>query len=125
MNTTDTTDTTNPAAPRRRQPQLLTPPHSPVTFRSPDPGTTDPHWGCSRSWWNSKILPCASNGFKPPIRSIVDKKPAAVRGIRLIIFASAKAYFERLLRKQDEAVHLANERPKRHSDSIPETQNAQ
>ena len=81
----------------RSSPATVTPP---VTFRLPRVGTTDPFFGCARTFWNARVLPNASNNFKPPVRSIVVSQPGAKRGIRLIRFDSATAYFDALAASQ-------------------------
>ena len=48
--------------------------------------------GLSRSSLNELILPCASNGNNPPVKSIVLKKKHNVRGIRLIVKSSLLDY---------------------------------
>lgn len=78
------------------------PPPPPRFFRLPKPGTTDPHFGGSRSYWNEKILPMECNGFKPPVRSVVERKRGAKRGIRFISFVSAVGYFQRLELEQNQ-----------------------
>lgn len=75
---------------------------SPVTLRLPRVGTVDPFFGCARTFWNQRVLPTAENNFKPPIRSIVVKQSGAKRGIRLIVFESAKSYFLALAENQQE-----------------------
>jgi hypothetical protein len=73
----------------------------PITIRLPKNGETDPWFGWTRTSWNQKILECAANKGKPPIKSIVEKKrPGAKRGVRLILFDSARRYVERLAREQ-------------------------
>ena len=80
---------------------LATGPDSrPVTLRLPKNGETDPWFGWSRTFWNQKILPCDANNQKPPIKSIVVKQPGTKRGIRLILFDSARRYVEDLAREQ-------------------------
>jgi hypothetical protein len=74
----------------------------PVTFRLPKAGTVDPYFGASRTFWNERILRTDENGLKPPVKSIVVKqRGAAKRGIRFIVFASAKNYFDALVQSQD------------------------
>ena len=65
----------------------------PLYIRLPKNGTKDPYFGMTRSWWNSMILPTQENGFTPGIKSILDRKPGNIRGIRLISFESALQYF--------------------------------
>jgi hypothetical protein len=76
------------------------PGHGPVTFRLPPIGQKDIHFGLCRTWWNQRILPSASNGYSPEIKSIVDRKPGKVRGVRLILYESALGYFLRIAEQQ-------------------------
>jgi len=69
----------------------------PEFLRLPKPGTLDPKYKLSRSKWNEMILPCPANAFKPPIKSICLRKRGAARGVRLIVAAAAKAYFDALI----------------------------
>lgn len=66
------------------------------SFRLPKQGQVDPFFGGARSFWNERVLPTRANGFKPPIKSFVDRKPGASRGIRFILWTSALDYFRRL-----------------------------
>jgi hypothetical protein len=75
----------------------------PVTFRLPKPGMVDPYFGGPRTFWNEHVLPTKANKFKPPIRSVVERRHGATRGIRFILFGSAVAYFEKLAKEQDTA----------------------
>lgn len=61
---------------------------APQFIRLPRSGERCPHSGLSRSKMNELILPSAANNNNPPVRSIVQKKRHAVRGIRLISYAS-------------------------------------
>jgi hypothetical protein len=73
----------------------------PVTIRLPKTGETDPWFGWTRTSWNQKILETTANKGKPPIKSFVEKRrPGAKRGVRLILFDSARRYVERLAREQ-------------------------
>ena len=74
----------------------------PVTFRLPKGGTNDPFFGCARTFWNQRVLPAEANNFAPPVKSIVIKQPGTKRGIRLIVYESAKAYFDALAAAQPE-----------------------
>lgn len=56
----------------------------PEFIRLPRVGSADPITGLRRSTLNELILPSALNGHKPPVRSIVLRKPGRARGIRLI-----------------------------------------
>jgi len=66
-------------------------------YRLPKAGTLDPIYQLSRSKWNQLILPCAANGFRPPIASISLRQRGAVRGVRMIVAESARAYFSNLI----------------------------
>jgi hypothetical protein len=73
----------------------------PITIRLPKTGQVDPWFGWSRTSWNQKILSSAANSKTPLIKSIVEKRrPGAKRGIRLILFDSARRYVEGLAREQ-------------------------
>jgi len=50
--------------------------------------------GLSRSKLNQLILPCAENGSRPPVRSVVLRQPGRIKGVRLIHVASLLAYIE-------------------------------
>lgn len=80
----------------------------PVTFRLPKPGTSDPYFGASRSFWNERVLPSEANKFKPPVRSVVVRQAGAKRGIRFILFDSARTYFDSLARAQVPEAIAAN-----------------
>ena len=71
--------------------------NAPITFRLPPPGQVDPFWQRNRSGWNEIILPTPANGFRPPVKSIVERKPGNAKGRRFIVFESARRYFEHLL----------------------------
>jgi hypothetical protein len=72
----------------------------PATFRPefirlPRVGMADPTTGLRRSLLNSIILPTPENDHKPPVRSIVLRKPGCKRGVRLIHLASLLDYLNR------------------------------
>jgi len=75
-------------------------------LRLPKNRTVDPIFSLSRSTWNLLILPCKANNFRPPIKSISLRRPGTIRGCRLIVVASAREYFQRLIEqdKSQEAV---------------------
>jgi len=50
--------------------------------RLPKPGAR--LHGLSRSTLNELTIPCAANGFNPPVRSVLIRKRNARRGIRLV-----------------------------------------
>ncbi len=66
-------------------------------------GEVDPFFGLNRSGWNSLLLSTEANGYRPAVKSVVIKKRNARRGIRLVVFASAKSYFDRLHAEQGAA----------------------
>ena len=72
--------------------------HEPYSFRLPKNSEQDPYFGGTRTFWNSKIL-----GEHPEIKSVVVKQPGAKRGIRFILYASAKRWFEQSAKGQDQA----------------------
>ena len=59
----------------------------PEFIRLPRNGERCPLSGLSRSLLNSLIL-----GDKPPVRSVVLRQRGKVKGVRLIVWASLKAY---------------------------------
>lgn len=73
---------------------------APFSFRLPKAGAVDPFFGGARTFWNQNVLPSPTNGFKPPVKSIVRRQPGAKRGIRFILYESARAYFEGLAWEQ-------------------------
>jgi hypothetical protein len=73
-------------------PRIVAVPIEPETIRLPKPGQLCPYFGLSRSALNQLILPCQLNGFKPPVKSFCLRQRGARTGIRLIDFASLKAY---------------------------------
>ena len=79
---------------------LAAPSCRPEFIRLPRVGEKDPIFGLSRSFLNNLILPSQANGFYAPIRSISIRKRNASRGVRLIVVASALAYFEKLAAEQ-------------------------
>ncbi|RBP41472.1 hypothetical protein DES53_107304 [Roseimicrobium gellanilyticum] len=68
----------------------------PAFIRLPKSPAQCPLTGLSRSALNELILPCAANGYKPPVKSIVLKKKHAVRGVRLIHVGSLLNYLNSL-----------------------------
>lgn len=69
---------------------------APEYVRLPHPGSKCQHTGLSRSTLNELILPCEANSFKPQVKSVVQKKKYAVRGIRLIHYRSLIDYLNSL-----------------------------
>jgi len=73
-------------------PPRLQAPAEPEFLRLPPPGVRCPFTGLSRSALNELILPTKQNGFTPPVRSFCLRKRGAKTGIRLVDYASLKAY---------------------------------
>jgi hypothetical protein len=95
---------------------LVVPDHGKVNdirelLRLPKNGQRDEIFQLSRSTWNNLILPCAANKFQPPIKSISLRRLGTLRGVRLIVVASAREYFQRLIDEQDAAQGDANQMP--------------
>lgn len=67
------------------------PPH-PEFIRLPKVGTQCPHFGLSRSFMNSLILPSEKNGWKPPVKSFAIRQRGTIKGVRLISFDSLVTY---------------------------------
>ena len=64
----------------------------PEFLRLPRCGQRDVVSGLSRSGLNALILPNELNGFEPPVKSVVLRKPGAIRGVRLIVLDSLREY---------------------------------
>ncbi len=83
--------------------------NNPFQFRLPrgarkgQPGEVDPWWGCNRSFWNERVLATPRNNFTPEVKSVVVKQKGRNRGVRFIIWESAKAYFDKLRTEQEAA----------------------
>jgi hypothetical protein len=75
---------------------------SPITFRLPKPGCVDPYFGAARTFWNERVLPNKENNFRPPVKSFVERKRGARRGIRFISFESAQDYFKHRFEEQEQ-----------------------
>ncbi len=81
----------------------------PFQFRLPKParknrpGEVDQWFGANRSFYNERILPTPRNNFHPEIKSIVVKQPGRRRGVRFVLFDSAKDYFDRLRSEQTQS----------------------
>ena len=73
-------------------PPRLQAPAEPEFLRLPPPGVRCPFTGLSRSALNELILPTKQNDFTPPVRSFCLRKRGAKTGIRLVDYASLKAY---------------------------------
>lgn len=65
-------------------------------IRVPGPDGVDPIFSISRDTMMDLVLPRVCNGFKPPVRSLLIKKPGAKRGIRYVNVASLRAYMANL-----------------------------
>jgi hypothetical protein len=60
----------------------------PEFIRLPKAATLCAHTGLSRSIMNELILPCEANNRKPPVRSILLRKPGNIGGVRLVDYRS-------------------------------------
>jgi len=85
-------------------PPRIQTPAEPEFLRLPPPGVRCPFTGLSRSALNELILPTELNGLKPPVHSFCIRRRGARTGIRLIDYASLKAY----IRANAESVDSAN-----------------
>lgn len=85
-------------------PETTLPDNRAEFLRLPRTGQRDAIFALSRSHWNQLILPCKANNFRPRIKSICVRKPGAIRGVRLISIASARAFFAKLLEEQESEV---------------------
>jgi hypothetical protein len=70
-------------------------------LRLPRNGQRDAVASLSRSGLNDLILAKAENNFKPPVKSVVLRKPGAVRGTRLIVVQSLRDYLYSNLATQE------------------------
>jgi hypothetical protein len=61
-------------------------------MRLPKAKGRDPLFGLSRSYINNLVLPCRENGYRPPVRSIVIRRPGARTGVRLVDVASLRQH---------------------------------
>lgn len=66
--------------------------YPPDFVRLPGEKTRCPRTGLSRRTINELILPNERNQFRPKVRSYVLRQPGSQRGIRLIDYASLRAY---------------------------------
>lgn len=82
-------------------------------MRLPPSGQNDPIFGLKRTFLNSLILPCAENGWRPPVKSIVLRKKRSRKGVRLIEIASLREYIREQARAESE--ELANVQAASHS----------
>ena len=73
----------------------------PEFLRLPRNGQRDVVSGLSRSGLNALILPNEENSFKPPVKSVVLRKPGAIRGTRLIVAQSLRDYLYANLATQE------------------------
>ena len=55
-----------------------------------------PYTGLSRAKLYQLISPCAENQFRPPVKSVSLRTPGAVKGVRLIHYASLLGYLHSL-----------------------------
>jgi hypothetical protein len=75
----------------------------PEFLRLPKPRTLCPFSGLSRSKMNELVLPCAANGFKPPVRSISLRNRNQVKAVRLVVYDSLMAYLWSFLESSGES----------------------
>ena len=61
-------------------------------LRLPRTGARCPLTGLSRSMMNALILPTEENNHRPPVRSVVLRRPGNIRGVRLVDAASLLTY---------------------------------
>ncbi len=61
-------------------------------LRLPKTGQRDPVFSLSRSFLNTLVLACRQNGYTPPVRSIVVRRPGARTGVRLVEIESLGTY---------------------------------
>ena len=54
-----------------------------------------PWTGLTRAKLNELILPCGTNNFRPPVRSVSLAPPGKTKGVRLIYLESLLAYLHR------------------------------
>lgn len=87
-------------------------------MRLPAAGTRDPHFGLTRSFLNSLILPNRGNGFCPPVKSYVIRRPGAKTGVRLV---DLKSLFEFIVKHAaDGSAQHSQSRPTANQQSIVE-----
>ena len=60
--------------------------------RMPKAKERDPLFGLSRSYINNLVLACRENGYRPPVRSIVLRRPGAKTGVRLVDVVSLRQF---------------------------------
>jgi hypothetical protein len=61
-------------------------------IRMPKARERDPLFGLSRSYLNNLVLPCRENRYRPPVRSIVLRRPGAKTGVRLVDVVSLRQH---------------------------------
>jgi hypothetical protein len=69
----------------------------PEFIRLPKSGTQCFHTGLTRSKMNQLVLPCAANGFKPPVKSISLRCRGQIKAVRLVVYDSLMAYLRSFL----------------------------
>jgi hypothetical protein len=68
----------------------------PVYIRLPTWGVRDPYFGLTRTALDQLTRAQPFNNFRPPVKSKILKMAGAKSGIKLIDFASLKAYLDAL-----------------------------
>ena len=88
----------------RKRPAAISAPDElgirPLYIPLPSGVETERFSGLKRGKINELILPCAANGFRPPVKSISLKPPGALKGKRLVVLASLLSYLARLEAEQ-------------------------
>lgn len=79
----------------------------PYSFRIPANGALDPHFGCSRTFWAERIRETPTHAAE--VKSFMVRRARDKRGIRLIDYASARAWIERQRAADEAQVHFLTE----------------
>ena len=61
-------------------------------MRMPKARERDPLFGLSRSYLNNLVLPYRENRYRPPVRSVVLRRPGAKTGVRLVDAVSLRQH---------------------------------
>jgi hypothetical protein len=84
-----------PLASRFKQ-EIEIPALTPVCLRLPGWGERDPYFGLTRTALDQLTRPQPFNNFRPPVKSKILKMAGSKSGIKLIDYASLKAYVDGL-----------------------------
>ena len=71
----------------------------PEFIELPKPGRQEFYSGLRRSTLNRLILPCPSNDFRPPVKSVSLRRPGAQKGKRLIHLQGLLSFLHREMEK--------------------------